>query len=188
MADSPRGDLFADLLVAGPDNFNAADGRALYVSDFLLINPELAASNPDGVLAALNAAISAHGGSRSIDSPTSSQSAFFDIEEETHALYAQANFEYGMFRGNAGLRYLETDITSVGNSILNGTAMRVSTEGSYDFLLPRFNLVANPTEDVILRFGLSRDIRRPNFDDLSTSRTLLSRKTHTKIRSQVSVI
>ena len=171
MADSPRGDLFADLLVAGPDNFNAADGRALYVSDFLLINPELAASNPDGVLAALNAAISAHGGSRSIDSPTSSQSAFFDIEEETHALYAQANFEYGMFRGNAGLRYLETDITSVGNSILNGTAMRVSTEGSYDFLLPRFNLVANPTEDVILRFGLSRDIRRPNFDDLSTSRT-----------------
>ena len=29
--DSPTGDLFADLLVAGPDNFDDADGRDLFV-------------------------------------------------------------------------------------------------------------------------------------------------------------
>jgi iron complex outermembrane recepter protein len=171
LADSPTGDLFADILVAGPNNFNSADGRALYVRDFLLIDPELANSSPDQVLAALNAAILAHGGSQSIDSPTSSQAAFFDIEEETNALYAQANFEYGIFRGNAGLRYLETEVTSTGNTITNGVATPTSTSGSYDFVLPRFNLVASPTEDVLLRFGYSKDIRRPDFNDLSTSVT-----------------
>ena len=171
MADSPRGDLFSELLVAGPDNFNAADGRELYVSDFLLIDPERVAADPDGVIAILNAAIASHGGSRTIDNPTSSQAAFFDIEEETHALYTQANFEYGMFRGNAGLRYVDTTVTSRGNTITNGVATPTTTEGSYSFVLPRLNVVASPTEDVLVRFGYGRDIRRPNFDDLSTSFT-----------------
>lgn len=171
LSDSPSGDLFSELLVAGPNNFGDADGRTLFVDNFLLIDPERVAADPEGALAILNAAITAHGGSRSIDSPTSSQSAFFDIEEETHALYAQANFEHGIFRGNAGLRYLETDITSVGNSILNGVATPVSTSASYDFLLPRFNLVATPHDDINIRVGWGRDIRRPDFDDLSTSRT-----------------
>lgn len=171
LADSPTGDLFADLLVAGPKNFNAADDRRLFVRDFLLINPELANSSPDRVLAALNAAIAAHGGTQSIDSPTSSQAAFFDIEEETNALYAQANFEYGIFRGNAGVRYLETEVTSTGNTITNGVATPTSTTGSYDFILPRFNIVASVTDDLLLRFGYSKDIRRPDFNDLSTSVT-----------------
>lgn len=171
LSDSPSGDLFAELLVPGPDNFDAADGRELFVRDFLLIDPERVASDPDGVLAILNDAIAAHGGSRSIDEPTSSQSAFFDIEEETHAFYAQANFEKGIFRGNAGVRYLDTSVTSVGNSILDGDVQSVTTEASYDFVLPRFNLVANPVENVQLRFSYGQDIRRPDFDDLSTSRT-----------------
>lgn len=171
LAESPTGDLFAELLVPGPNNFNAADGRTLYVSDFLLINPEYVADNPDGAIAILNAAIAAQGGLKTISSPTSSQSAYFDIEENTNALYAQANFEHGIFRGNLGVRYLETEVTSTGNTITNGTATPTSTTGSYDFLLPRFNLVASPTEDILLRFGYSKDIRRPDFDDLTTSVT-----------------
>ncbi len=171
MSDSPTGDLFADILVAGPDNFGDADGRELFVRDFLLIDPELVASDPDRVLSSLNAAITAHGGSIGIDQPTSSQSAFFDIEEKTHALYAQANFEKGIFRGNAGVRYLETDVTSVGNSILNGMAQEVTTEASYDFVLPRINVVATPMENLQIRAGWGKDIRRPDFDNLSTSRT-----------------
>lgn len=175
-AESPTGDLFADILVPGPDNFNAADGRALYVSDFLLVDPALANSNPDAVLAALNAAIVAQnaisGTTRGpISAPTSNQAAFFDIEEETHAVYAQANFDYGIFRGNAGLRYLETEVTSVGNTILNGVATPTSTSDGYEFVLPRFNLVASPTDDLQFRFGYTKDIRRPDFDDLTTSVT-----------------
>ncbi len=176
MADSPRGSLFAELLTPGPNNFNAADGRSLFVGDFLLINPELVAADPSGVLNTLNAAITAHGGSRSISDPSSSTTGFFDIEEETNALYAQANFESGVFRGNFGLRYLETEVNSLGNSVTedaNGNEQinQVVTTGDYDFLLPRINLIAEVSDDVQLRASYSKDIRRPDFDDLSTSVT-----------------
>jgi len=176
MEDSPRGSLFSELLVAGPDNFNDADGRELYVADFLLIDPEQVSSNPDAVLAALQQALETHGSGETLDEPTSSSTGFFDIEEETHALYAQANFEYEMFRGNFGVRYLQTDVTSVGNSVTvdeNGDELvsRVTNNGDYDFILPRFNLVADVTGDIVLRFGAGKDIRRPNFNDLSTSVT-----------------
>ena len=176
MDDAPPGDLFSGLLVAGPNNFNAADGRALYMSDFLLIDPEQVAGNPDAVLATLNDAMAAHhavtGSTRGgISTPTSSASAFFDISEETHALYAQANFASGIFRGNVGLRYLETDVASTGNTVTNNVATPTTTKGSYSFALPRLNLVADVAEDVVVRFGWGQDIRRPNFDDLSTSFT-----------------
>lgn len=175
-ADSPTGDLFASVLTPGPSNFNAADGRALYVPDFLLINPDLVAGDPAGVLDTLNAAIVANnaitGSTRGpISEPTSSTSAFFDIEEKTNALYAQMNFSTGIFRGNAGLRYLKTDVTSVGNTVTNNVATPTTTKGSYDFVLPRFNLVADVHENVVIRGGWGKDIRRPDFDDLSTSFT-----------------
>ena len=141
------------------------------VDKFLLINPDKVLSDPNGAIDILNAALTAHGSSRSISQPTSSQTAFFDIEEETTSLYAQANFEYNMFRGNFGVRYLETDVNSSANSVLDGVAQPVSFSGSYDYLLPRFNVVATPREDVNLRFSFSEDIRRPDFDDLSAART-----------------
>ncbi|WP_064435510.1 TonB-dependent receptor [Pseudoalteromonas neustonica] len=175
MADSPSGDLFAELLVAGPDNFNKADGRTLFIKDFLLVNPELAGSNPDYVLEVLNDAITANNALTGSDrAPTSQVSAFFDIEETTHALYAQANFEYEMFRGNVGVRYLQTDITSTGNSVTtdddgNQVVSQVVSEADYNFVLPRINISADVSEDVLVRLGWSKDIRRPDYDDLSTS-------------------
>lgn len=176
MDSSPPGDLYASVLTVGPNNFNEADGRRLYFPDFLLIDPEQVAANQDAVLSVLNDAILSHqamtgstvGG---IDSPSSESNAFFDIKEETNALYAQANFASGIFRGNLGLRYVETDVSSAGNRILNGVAVPTTTKGSYGFALPRLNLVADVAEDVVVRFGWGKDIRRPNFDDLSTSFT-----------------
>ncbi|MEQ8207701.1 MAG: hypothetical protein RIA65_16115, partial [Woeseia sp.] len=38
--ESPTADLFASVITTGPDNFNAADGRSLFVRDFLVVNPE----------------------------------------------------------------------------------------------------------------------------------------------------
>jgi TonB-dependent receptor len=176
LAESPTGDLFASVLTAGPDNFNAADGRALFVRDFLVIDPAQVNSDPEGVLAALNAAIVANnaitGSTRDpISSPTSTTAAFFDIEEETNAFYAQANFAHGIFRGNAGLRYLETDVNSLGNSVVNGVATPITESGGYDFVLPRINVVADVRDDLVIRAGWGKDIRRPDFDDLSTSVT-----------------
>ena len=176
LADAPPGDLFSSLLVAGPNNFNAADSRTLYFPDFLLISPEQVAANQDAVLATLNDAIATHqaitGSTRGgVSAPSSDANGFFDVSEETNALYVQANFASGIFRGNVGLRYLETDVSSVGNRVLNGVATPTTTKGSYQFALPRLNLVADVAEDVVVRFGWGKDIRRPNFDDLSTSFT-----------------
>lgn len=171
MVDSPNGLLFADLLVAGPSNYNSADGRDLFIENFLLLDPDRSFSDPEGTLATLQNAVIAHDpGSPDILRLSSDQNAFFDIREETTALYAQANFEYGMFRGNFGVRYLETEVESIGFSPADGSGVRTlqSTKGEYDFLLPRFNLVANVTDDVILRLGYGSDIRRPDFDDLGT--------------------
>jgi len=171
---SPSGDFFSQLLVAGPDNFDAADGRALFVPDFLVIDPELTNSDPSSVLDTLNAAILANNAQfgfngNTIDAPTVNQVGSFTINEETHSLYGQANFDFGIVRGNAGVRYVETDVVSTGTTVLNGVSSLVETDNSYDFFLPRLNLVVEPVEDVLIRAAFSQDIRRPDFGDLNTS-------------------
>ncbi len=176
LADSPRGNLFEALLTLGPDNFNAADDRELYVGDFLYVDPEMVISDPDAVIDILNAAIDANnaitGSDRAhIDQPTSTVASFFDITETTNAFYAQINFQAGIFRGNVGARYLETDVTSLGNSVTDGVVTPTTNKGSYDFFLPRINIVADLGEAWVVRGSWGKDIRRPNFDDLSTSYT-----------------
>lgn len=179
LEDSPNGTLFEELLVRGPSNFGDADGRDLFIANFLLIDPDQAFSDPNGVLDILEDALAAQrllepgADGDLVANLSSDQNAFFDVSEQTHALYAQANFERGMVRGNLGLRYVETEIDSVafGPEDNSGNRSLQSTPGSYDFLLPRFNLVAQPREDVIVRLGYSTDIRRPDFDDLNTSFT-----------------
>ena len=160
------------MLVAGPDNFGESDGRDLAFRNFIIVDPDRAFSDPTGTLSILENALAAHDPSYTPINLGPDESAFFDIEEQTHSLYAQVNFEAGIFRGNAGLRYIDTEVASTGNTIINGVATPTVTKGSYDFILPRFNLVAKPSEDVQLRFGWGKDIRRPNFSSLNTSVTL----------------
>lgn len=179
LEDSPNGLLFEELLVPGPDNYGDADGRDLFIRNFLLVDPDRAFSDPEGVLAILEGALAAQramepgaDGDLTAD-VTFSENAFRDITEETHAVYAQANFEHGIVRGNIGLRYLDTEIDSIGfgPEDANGNRSLQTTTGSYDFVLPRFNLVVQPREDLLLRFSYGSDIRRPDFDDLSTGFT-----------------
>jgi len=179
LEDSPSGLLFEELLVPGPSNYSRADGRALFVENFLLVDPNRAFSDPAGTLAILERALAEHrlanpgADGDLVANPTSDENQFFDVGEETTALYAQANFEFGVFRGNLGVRYLETEIDSVafGPEDSNGDRQLQSTKGKYDFVLPRLNLVAEVTDDVLIRFGYAKDIRRPNFSDLNTAFT-----------------
>ncbi|MNX37296.1 Colicin I receptor precursor [compost metagenome] len=177
----PSGDRFSGLLTAGPNNFNAADDRRLYFSDFLIIDGARAFRDPAGTLAGFNAAIAASNAANGsniplIGAPTSQASAFFEIIEDTSTAYFQANFDTEAFgvpvRGNAGVRYVSTDLSSVGNTVATGgISTREVHDTSYEFWLPRFNLVAEPREDVIVRAGVARDIRRPDFNRLSSSVT-----------------
>ncbi len=179
LEDSPNGALFSELLVPGPSNYGDADGRDLFIANFLLIDPDRAFSDPEGVLSVLENALAQQ---RALEPQadgdlvavlSSDQNSFYDVTEETSALYAQANFEHGIFRGNVGVRYLETEVTSIGFGPAdgNGTRSLEATTGKYDFVLPRFNLVAQPTDDLLLRFAYGSDIRRPNFSDLNTAFT-----------------
>ena len=175
MVDSPNGTLFSELLVPGPTNFNAADGRGLFIENFLLVDPNRSFNDRQGVIDILQAAVIAHDpSSPDILNIRSDQNAFRDIDEETNALYAQVNFEHGIFRGNFGLRYLETTIDSVGFGPEDASGNRAlqSTKGEYDFLLPRFNIVANVRDDMIVRFGYGEDINRPGFNRLASGFTL----------------
>lgn len=175
----PSANRFADFVIPGPSNFNAADNRRLYFADFLILDGARAFSDPAGTLAALNAAIAASNAANGanippIGAPTSQASAFFEITEETKTAYVQANFDGDAFgarvRGNAGVRYVKTNLESVGNTIVTGsTPTRSVNETSYEFWLPRFNLIVEPREDLLIRGGIARDIRRPDFDTLSTS-------------------
>jgi len=169
IADSPNGSLFEELLVPGPSNFDRADGRELAFRNFLLIDPNRSFSDPEGTLDILRAALASVPGMRTIADPASDTSSFFDIDEKTHAAYAQVNFEYSIFRGNIGVRYIDTNINSLGNNVASGQVTQVVTKGGYNQWLPRVNLVANPREDLLLRASWGEDLRRPDFNDLSTS-------------------
>ncbi len=177
----PYGNLFADLLIAGPDNFDAADGRTMFFPDFLVIDGNRAFENTAEVLAALNAAIAAGNAATTSGSviaslavPTESAAGFFTINEKTNAVYFQANIDTDIgnipVRGNLGVRYIDTKISSIGNNVSNGTsAGQVIADSSYKYVLPRLSLVAEVRDDFYIRGGIAKDLRRPDFDDLSTS-------------------
>lgn len=169
-ADSPNGSQFSQLLVPGPSIFNRADGRSLYFSDFLIIDPDRAYSDQAGTLAALQAAIAAKGTGKVLSNPAFNPASFYQITERTHAFYGQIDFEVGIFSGNAGLRYINSRVNSLGNNIgAGGVVTQVNTPGHYDAFMPRINLAAQLTNKLVLRASYSKDINRPNFDDLKTS-------------------
>ncbi|WP_426369601.1 TonB-dependent receptor [Pseudocolwellia sp. HL-MZ7] len=180
MIDSPSGALFSDLLVLGQNNFGENDGRALAMTDFIIIDPDLAYNNPQSVIDTLHTAMDTHRANMEADGITFSNgvdylnqepsaTAAFKVEEDTSALYAQANFEYEMLRGNFGVRYIETDISSIGNTEIDGVVSQVNNKGDYSYVLPRINIVADVHEDVVLRMAWGKDIRRPDFGNLNTS-------------------
>ena len=83
----------------------------------------------------------------------------FEIEEDITALYAMAKFSGEGFRGNVGMRYVETDSTSNGYDLTTGEA--VSFDGGYNEWLPSINLSYDLTQDVLLRMAAARVLTRP---------------------------
>ena len=178
LEDSPNGRLFADLLVPGPDNFGDADGRELFVQNFLLIDADRAFNDPDGTLAALENAfaqqrlLEPQADGRTTANVQLLQGSSYNIDESTDAFYAQANFEFGVVRGNVGARYVETDVDSTSFvPAPGGGGSLQTTSGSYDFFLPRANLAVEPMENVVLRAAYNQDILRPGFGDINTAAT-----------------
>lgn len=161
----------SQLLSEIPDNFASGTGNALAVDGVLQVDPNLT-RDAVSTINTINAAASLQGlgpifGLELI----SDEGAFFDIVEDTTAIYGQANFDFGRVRGNVGLRYIDTDLESTANQFTDGVASLTTVNSGYDHYLPRLNVAVDVTEDIVLRGSYSEDIRRPDFTDVTSART-----------------
>jgi len=164
----------SEFLSEIPNNFASGTGNSLAVDGVLQVDPNLTRDAVSAVNT-INAAAVAQGLSPIFGTTLNSdESAFFDITEDTMALYGQVNFDFGRVRGNAGMRYIDTDIESTANLIVDATPTSprtvtlTTTEGGYDHYLPRVNVAFDVTDDIVLRGSYSEDIRRPDFNDITS--------------------
>jgi TonB-dependent receptor len=91
----------------------------------------------------------------------------FTVEETTDSAFVQLDFAFGNavpIRGNVGARYFETDQNSTGIASL--AAGTISADVQYSDTLPSLNLVAEVTDELLLRFGYAEVINRPSMINL----------------------
>lgn len=94
--------------------------------------------------------------------------AYYLIEEDILAGYVMAEFSGENFRGNVGVRYVDTQLDSTGWQAEDGVFTDlVTTSGDYTDFLPSFNIAYNIREDLIFRGALSKVISRPNYGNLA---------------------
>jgi iron complex outermembrane receptor protein len=101
------------------------------------------------------------------------------IEEDTGA-HVQVNFEtevFGLpFRGDVGVRYVETALTSTGVQATGPANAQilvpVTVEHEYTDTLPAVNLVLEPIESFLVRASYSKVISRPNLGNLTPGGTI----------------
>lgn len=99
----------------------------------------------------------------------------WDVSEDIHAGYVQANFDTGTVRGNFGARYVHTSSESAGYVCNPGTPCNAqadwtwqTTSKSYDNVLPSVNLAVDLRRDLVFRFAAAQVIARPNYADVTS--------------------
>ena len=116
----------------------------------------------------------------------------YDVSEDILAGYLQANYKFRNFRGNLGLRVVNTrendtvplrlttylKFFDANMKILPPDQQYVTTNTSQtngsnrtDFL-PSFNIAWEPRHDIVVRAAVSKTIARPNFDQLGGSQDI----------------
>lgn len=112
-----------------------------------------------------------------VDEFVYSRPAYGKITEDNLSAYLMAEFQGDGVRGNFGVRYVSTDVTSAGHTIDNSPADNlalnfgwsegvVTEKGSYSDVLPSANITFDLTEDLQLKFSAAQAITRPNYDTL----------------------
>lgn len=108
----------------------------------------------------------------------------FRIGERTYAGYLQANFSGERWRGDIGVRLVETKVTSAGfSTTIKSIVKRPGNQADYDVqfnesvpsngggkyrkLLPAANFAYDFTDNLRLRLAASKAIARPTFGELS---------------------
>ncbi|CAH9050525.1 Vitamin B12 transporter BtuB [Pseudoalteromonas holothuriae] len=117
----------------------------------------------------------------------------FDIEEKITAAYVQADFSFSDFRGNLGVRYVQTqtqimssdkinyfldDINDATEEDILGNERLVDVETMTERtvtdtqLLPSLNLVWDASDNLVMRGALARTMSRPPFNDMGAPEQL----------------
>lgn len=92
----------------------------------------------------------------------------FSIEEDITAAYVVGNFQGDGFRGNIGLRYVDTDVISKGS--IDGEPSQ--GKKNYTNFLPSVNIAADISDDLIFRFAAGSTVARPDYDDMQMAETI----------------
>ena len=110
----------------------------------------------------------------------------YRVTEDTLAAYVQANLEGARWRGNVGLRMVNTKTTAqawdakildiIANGAFNYTAVyddpsEVTQDSDYTYFLPSANLSIDLTDDLRLRLGAARTMARPSVETLAPTNT-----------------
>jgi iron complex outermembrane receptor protein len=95
-----------------------------------------------------------------------------EITETDRGAFIQTDFSFDVggrtLRGNAGMRYVETEIESIGYTFTTATGLvRQVATGYYSDFLPSFNLVYDISDELLVRFGASRVMTRPNLGQMA---------------------
>jgi len=93
------------------------------------------------------------------------------VEEQATGAFIQLDWDSSLggvpFRGNFGVRYVETEQSSTGRSIIGGVDTPTTVDHSYEDWLPSLNMVFEPVDDVLVRFGASRVMSRAGLGSLN---------------------
>jgi iron complex outermembrane receptor protein len=99
--------------------------------------------------------------------------SIFDVREITRDLYTQFNYESNGFRGNFGVRYVDTtDKSTYYRSDDGGAYYLTQGKTRYYKPLPSFNIAYDIDDSKVVRFGVSKVIARPRYSDLAGSVSL----------------
>lgn len=94
-----------------------------------------------------------------------------DVIEKDLGFYVQADFSTELggipLSGNFGVRHVRTEQESTGYSVSGLVPVLTTVKREYDDTLPSLNLVADLTDDLLLRFGASKVMARPGLGNLT---------------------
>lgn len=93
------------------------------------------------------------------------------VGEKDKGGFVQADWDTNLagmpFRGNIGVRYVKTEQTASGYTFLAGAPVPITVDRKYDDTLPSLNMVIEPVDNFLVRFGAAQTMSRPNLGSLT---------------------
>ncbi len=100
----------------------------------------------------------------------------FSVEEADTGVFVQVEMSTQLgsvpIRGNLGVRYVETDQQSTGLSRAPSGVISSTVEQSYNNTLPSLNVVAEVSDDFLIRFGAAKVLARSGLGNLNPGATV----------------